>query len=220
MPSAGLRSPVFMTLIVVLLLVAGGFAVLAALGIAGYVLFSSAGGDEYTQDMASPTPRPSTTTIPFPVEKDVEPIPVGEDSELPDNKVKVDTKAVNANKERSETPVNSSTPKPIASRPQNDRETERPIPKRISGGVLNGKAVSLPKPPYPPAARAVRASGPVSVQVLVDENGNVVSASAVSGHPLLRAAAARAARGAKFNPTLLAGQPVRVSGVIIYNFGN
>jgi len=94
----------------------------------------------------------------------------------------------------------------------------KPVPKQISGGVLNGKAISLPKPPYPPAAKAVRAGGSVSVQVLIDENGNVVSASAVSGHPLLRAAAASAARGAKFSPTKLSGQAVKVSGVITYNF--
>lgn len=92
------------------------------------------------------------------------------------------------------------------------------ISKPISGGVLNGKATSLPKPPYPPAARAVRASGAVSVQVLIDESGRVVSASAVSGHPLLRAAAVQAARGARFSPTQLSGQPVKVSGVITYNF--
>ena len=95
---------------------------------------------------------------------------------------------------------------------------KKPVPKQISGGVLNGKATSLPKPPYPPAARAVRASGAVSVQVLIDESGNVVSASAVSGHPLLRAAAVQAARGARFSPTMLSGQPVKVSGVITYNF--
>lgn len=92
------------------------------------------------------------------------------------------------------------------------------VPKQISGGVLNGKATSLPKPPYPPAARAVRASGAVTVQVLIDESGSVVSASAVSGHPLLRAAAVQAARGARFSPTQLSGQAVKVSGVITYNF--
>lgn len=91
-------------------------------------------------------------------------------------------------------------------------------PKTISGGVLNGKATSLPKPPYPPAAKAVRASGAVSVQVLISETGSVISASAVSGHPLLRPAAVSAARGARFSPTLLSGQPVKVSGVITYNF--
>ena len=92
------------------------------------------------------------------------------------------------------------------------------IPKTVSGGVLNGKATSLPKPAYPPAAKAVRAGGAVSVQVLIDESGRVISASAVSGHPLLRAAAVSAAHGARFSPTLLSGQPVKVSGVITYNF--
>lgn len=92
------------------------------------------------------------------------------------------------------------------------------VPKQISGGVLNGKAISLPKPPFPPAAKAVGASGAVSVQVLIDENGDVISATAVSGHPLLRAAAVEAARGARFSPTKLQGMPVKVSGIITYNF--
>jgi protein TonB len=91
-------------------------------------------------------------------------------------------------------------------------------PKTVSGGVLNGKATSLPKPAYPAAAKAVQAGGSVSVQVLIDESGHVVSASAVSGHPLLRAAAVAAARSARFSPTLLSGQAVKVSGVITYNF--
>lgn len=88
----------------------------------------------------------------------------------------------------------------------------------VSGGVLNGKAVSLPKPAYPAIAKTARASGTVTVQVMIDEDGNVVSASAVSGHPLLRAAAVQAARQARFTPTKLSGQPVKVSGVINYNF--
>jgi periplasmic protein TonB len=96
----------------------------------------------------------------------------------------------------------------------------KPTPPRapISGGVLNGKAISLPKPSYPPIARAAHASGTVAVQVTIDENGNVISAHAVSGHPLLQAVAVAAARGAKFSPTKLSGQPVKVTGVITYNF--
>lgn len=90
--------------------------------------------------------------------------------------------------------------------------------KTISGGVLNGKATDLPKPVYPPAARAVGAGGAVNVQVLVDENGNVTSANAVSGHPLLRQSAEQAARNAKFQPPILGGKPVKINGVIIYNF--
>src|SRR5882672_8593574 len=96
----------------------------------------------------------------------------------------------------------------------------KPTPPRapISGGVLNGKAISLPKPAYPPIARQAHASGTVVVQVTIDENGNVISAHAVSGHPLLQAVAVAAARGARFSPTKLSGQPVKVTGVITYNF--
>jgi TonB family protein len=88
----------------------------------------------------------------------------------------------------------------------------------IAGGVLNGKAVALPKPVYPTIARAAHASGTVVVQVLIDEEGNVVSAHAVSGHPLLQAASVAAAREAKFLPTTLSGQRVKVTGVIQFNF--
>ena len=92
------------------------------------------------------------------------------------------------------------------------------LPRTISGGVLNGKAVSLPAPEYPAAAKAVRAQGAVSVQIMIDEEGSVISATAVSGHPLLRAAAEAAARLATFGPTQLSGQPVKVTGILTYNF--
>ncbi|HWS89292.1 MAG TPA: cytochrome c oxidase assembly factor Coa1 family protein [Pyrinomonadaceae bacterium] len=88
----------------------------------------------------------------------------------------------------------------------------------ISGGVLNGKAISKPQPPYPALAKAARAQGTVVVQVTVDETGGVTSAKAVSGHPLLQQAAIAAAKQAKFSPTLLSGKPVKVSGMLTYNF--
>ncbi len=96
----------------------------------------------------------------------------------------------------------------------------KPTPPKapISGGVLNGKAVRLVQPPYPAIARSAHASGQVKVQITIDENGNVVSASPVSGHPLLQGAAVAAARQSKFTPTKLSGMPVKVTGVIIYNF--
>lgn len=91
-------------------------------------------------------------------------------------------------------------------------------PVTVSGGVLNGKAIKLPKPAYPPQAHSSRASGAVSIQVLIDETGKIIRAGAVSGHPLLQDAARDAACSAKFSPTLLQGNPVKVSGVITYNF--
>ena len=93
-----------------------------------------------------------------------------------------------------------------------------PTENASTGGVLNGKALALPQPAYPPLARAAHASGTVTVQVLIDEEGNVIKAAAVDGHPLLQAASVAAAREAKFTPTLLEGEPVKVTGVIQYNF--
>jgi protein TonB len=94
----------------------------------------------------------------------------------------------------------------------------KPLTKPISGGVLNGSATSLPKPEYPEIAKNVRASGMVSVEVVIDETGKVISARAASGHPLLREAAVKAATRARFSPTKLSGQPVKVSGIVNYNF--
>jgi protein TonB len=105
--------------------------------------------------------------------------------------------------------------------PPPPKPTPTPPPKPrapISGGVLNGKAISKPQPAYPAIAKAARASGTVTVQVTVDESGKVVSARAAGGHPLLQQAAVQAAYQARFSPTLLSGQPVKVNGVITYNF--
>ena len=104
-------------------------------------------------------------------------------------------------------------PKEVGAAGRGDAPT-RPV----EGGVINGRAVSKPAPPYPIIAKAARAKGQVTVRVLVDERGEVASAWATSGHPLLQAAAVEAASQAKFTPTLLMGKPVRVSGVITYNF--
>jgi len=94
----------------------------------------------------------------------------------------------------------------------------RPILKPISGGVLNGTAISLPQPIYPEPAKRMRTGGVVSVEVILDETGKVVSATATSGPTILRDAAIQAALKAKFSPTKLSGQPVKVSGVINYKF--
>ncbi len=94
----------------------------------------------------------------------------------------------------------------------------RPILKPISGGVLNGTAISLPQPVYPEPARKMRTSGIVTVEVILDETGKVVSATATSGPTILRDAAIQAALKAKFSPTKLSGQPVKVSGIINYKF--
>jgi len=94
----------------------------------------------------------------------------------------------------------------------------KPILKPVSGGVLNGTAISLPPPAYPEAAKRMRTSGVVIVDVILDETGKVVAATASSGPAILREAAVQAALKAKFSPTKLSGQPVKVSGIINYRF--
>jgi TonB family protein len=95
---------------------------------------------------------------------------------------------------------------------------KKPAPRVISKGPITGEAIFLPKPPYPPMARQMRIQGTVGVQVLIDESGRVISAKAVSGNPALVHAAQKAALDARFSPTKLGDQPVKVSGVITYNF--
>ncbi len=96
-------------------------------------------------------------------------------------------------------------------------EVKRPLPV-ISRGVITSQAIFLPKPTYSQIAKQLRIQGTVSVQVLIDETGKVISAKAVSGHPFLTIEAQKAAWQARFSPTFLGDQPVKVSGVITYNF--
>jgi protein TonB len=97
-------------------------------------------------------------------------------------------------------------------------EKPKPTPKTISKGVITGLALALPKPAYPPIARKLGIQGTVAVQVLIDETGQIISAKAISGSPFLADAAQKAAFQARFSPTRLSDQPVKVSGVITYNF--
>jgi TonB family protein len=111
-------------------------------------------------------------------------------------------------------------PKPvIVSVPQDPPPLfERPVPAVVRKKVINSEAILLPKPPYPLLAKQARAQGEVTVQVLVDESGKVVSARVLKGHPLLSHAAQAAAYQARFSPTTIGNQPVKVSGMITYNF--
>jgi protein TonB len=122
------------------------------------------------------------------------------------------------------TDPNTAMPNTANNQPQNAGQTNQnkenqgqPNQKKgpIAGGMLNAKAIYMPTPDVP----AGETAGVVLVQVLVDEQGSVIDARPVSGPQHLHAAAVNAARMARFNPTLLMGEPVRVSGTLSYNFG-
>lgn len=115
-------------------------------------------------------------------------------------------------------PVNSNASVPMVNL-GDEPPTPAPKPtKPVSGGVLNGTAISLPSPIYPDNAKRMRLQGVVTVDVILDETGKVISAEASSGPNALREAAVQAARRARFSPTKLSGMPVKVSGVINYKF--
>jgi TonB family protein len=96
---------------------------------------------------------------------------------------------------------------------ENCEEPQEPS-KNISGGGF----VTKMKAAYPPIAVAARATGKVLVRIVINEEGKVIAAQSISGHPLLQAAAVRAARESTFNPYLLNGAPTKVIGTLTYKF--
>ncbi|HYF04719.1 MAG TPA: energy transducer TonB [Patescibacteria group bacterium] len=107
-------------------------------------------------------------------------------------------------------------PKPTELPPTPEATPKKDV--KVSTGVLQGGATVRVQPPYPAIAKAARAAGPVQVQVLISEQGRVIQASVLSGHPLLREAALQAAKQWVFNPTKLSDSPVQVQGVLTFNF--
>lgn len=103
----------------------------------------------------------------------------------------------------------------IPDKPKATSTTSKPS---ISGGVINGKVLSLPKPVYPSMALTRGVVGKVVVEVTLDEKGHVIDARALSGDPLLKLSAVNAARQARFEPTLLSGQPVKATRLINFDF--
>ena len=96
-----------------------------------------------------------------------------------------------------------------------------PVPKdsiNVSGGMLQASAIKKVEPVYPPAAKAAKAEGEVKIMVIVSEEGKVIDAAAVDGHPLLRDAALQAARQWEFKPAEHSGKPVKVVSVLNFNF--
>src|SRR5262249_15330380 len=85
-------------------------------------------------------------------------------------------------------------------------------------GPLENDALRKIEPQYPPAAKTARAQGEVKVEVFIDTKGNVVSASVVSGPPLLHEPSLIAARQWVFKPILDSGKPIKVSGILTFRF--
>ena len=132
--------------------------------------------------------------------------------------------------EQPETPAKSETTQPSKPQPQptgagtpvvspsKPKATDQDDDNLSDAGILNDRAIELPKPVYPAAAKKDHISGQVQVKVILDETGKVVSAEAVFGPEQLRAAAVEAAKRARFKPTLMGGEPQKVFGIVLYDF--
>jgi TonB family protein len=90
----------------------------------------------------------------------------------------------------------------------------KPATQNVSGGQI----IDKPAPVYPIIAKAAHATGEVVVQLIINEEGKVIAAKAISGHPLLQAASVSAARQATFTPASVDGAPVKVLGIMTYKF--
>lgn len=159
----------------------------------------------FNTTVKTPTPTPTRTPTPTPT---------------PTPNVNVNTTNINTN---SPTPTANVNIKPTATIPPPPTPaTPKPSPSAtpVEVGVLNGRAINLPKPAYPPIAKQMNAMGKVAVKVAVDELGNITSAKATNGHPLLRAPAEAAARQSKINPVKIGNQSVQATGTLLYNFIN
>jgi protein TonB len=156
-------------------------------------------------------PKPAANNNPASTQKASPSLPGTATSDKLNNMGSVDVGAVRANANSPAQVVKLDSEPPPAPAP-------RPILKPVSGGVLNGTALSLPPPVYPESAKRLRMSGLVTVEVVVDETGKVIAAEATSGPAVLRDVAVQAALRARFSPTKLSGQPVKVSGLINYKF--
>jgi TonB family protein len=156
-------------------------------------------------NLRTPTPTPVRTPAPTPTAT-----PATDDDENDNDAINTNSGGLSPSNIRPATPRPSPTATPPAP----------PSNRPVNAGILNSRAVNLPKPAYPQIARQMRAVGQVTVQVLLDEEGNVTSAKATSGNLLLRLPSEAAARQSKFNPVKVGNQAVKSSGIVLYNFVN
>ena len=142
--------------------------------------------------------------------------PVAQPSPTPASAAPTNTSTVARNATPGATQTGGTSTTPANSQPAEAQGATDGQPLEV--GSLLPKATDKPAPTYPSTARAARITGKVTVFLMLDEKGAVAKIERTDGPELLRGAAADAARRWKFRPTVVNGQPVRVSGFINFNF--
>jgi TonB family protein len=127
---------------------------------------------------------------------------------------------------RPDAPILSSLAPDFNSAPEPSIAEEKPPsppatpkqPQKISQRLLEGIVIKKRMPPYPAMARSMNAYGSVEVRIIISEAGEVIEATAISGHPALRTAAVDAARQWVYKPTTLDSVPIKVETVLTFTF--
>ena len=185
------------------LVIIGAALAVALIGLIGWLTLKDDANSTQANFEGAPSPAATLTPTPPPMEISAS---GAASQEKAFNKIEGVPIATVRKIEGAPGPTKTSTPAP---------------PHRViteSGAVLSGKAIKKVQPRYPPIARAAGVSGTVQVQVTISEEGHVIEATAISGHSLLRDAAAQAARQWVFEPTKLSGVTVKVQGILTFNF--
>jgi protein TonB len=164
------------------------------------------------------TPRTQANTTPAGASQSVaQPVAANSAPATPANGTASERFAQQPNATQSGRPA-TPTPTPAPADAQAAAPANTGDGKPLEVGSLLPKALDKPAPAYPPTARTARVTGLVTVFLMLDEKGAVAKVERTEGPQLLRGAATDAARRWKFRPTIVNGQPVRVSGFISFNF--
>lgn len=166
-------------------------------------------------NLASPAKQPVTEPVSEPKTRERE---VKQPETKPSNPQPSDTALA-----KNEKPVFIPSPAPVKEIPKTnvDQASKAELIKDgspLDVGPLVPYATKQPQPVYPSAARSIRVTGVVRVDLTVDENGEVADVQKASGPALLQAAAKDAIRKWKFRPFVRDGQPVKAVGFVSFNF--
>lgn len=167
----------------------------------------------YTQPAPATSNRPSDTLVAD--NKPTMMMPVKEEPKKePQPQVQTNNeprKGLAINKPVSESTVATAAPVPAAGETAIDSSP-------LEVGSLIAYATRQTQPIYPPAAKTIRATGVVRVEVTVNEAGDVSEVQKASGPSMLQSAAKDAIRKWKFKPFVRDGQPVKATGFVSFNF--